>query len=441
MRRRTAALRPPGAMFPAKAKRVIFVFMQGGPSQVDTFDHKPALARHDGRELVFRDSRTLAKQGLVAKHRVMRSPWRFARHGESGHWVSELFPHLAHCVDDLCFLHGMHTNGVAHGPSTLFLHTGAANLIRPSVGAWLLFGLGSENENLPGFVTIAPSSANGGPRNYDNAFLPARYQGAAVGRAGLPARQAQFNHLRNPSFGADQQKQQHRLLRAINQAQADARGADDAMEAVLESYELAWRMQRYAPGVMDLRQETQATLDMYGVGQPATDDFGRQCLLARRLAEQGVRYIQVNYADNGSNPRWDQHSKIQKHSEHALATDQPVAALLRNLKVRGLLEDTLVWWGGEFGRNPFAQNSDGRDHNPKGFTHFLCGAGVKSGFSYGATDEFGHEAIAGKVHMHDLHATLLHLLGIDHERLTYRFAGREFRLTDIAGRVVRNILG
>jgi hypothetical protein len=199
-------------------------------------------------------------------------------------------------------------------------------------------------------------------------------------------------------------------------------------------------MQRHAPGIMDLSREPREVLDLYGIGRPATDEFGRQCLIARRLAEQGVRYIQINYADNGSNPRWDQHSKIQKHADHALATDQPVAGLVRDLKARGLLEDTLVWWGGEFGRNPFAQNSDGRDHNPRGFTHFLCGGGVKAGFSHGATDEFGHEAIEGKVHMHDLHATVLHLMGIDHERLTFRYAGREFRLTDVAGRVVHEII-
>ncbi|MGE0376582.1 MAG: DUF1501 domain-containing protein [Planctomycetaceae bacterium] len=426
-------------LFPARARRIIFIFMQGGPSQVDTFDYKPVLEQHDGEELEFRDARVLANTGTVKKHRLMRPLWKFRQYGECGQWVSDLFPHIAGCVDDLCFLHSLHTNGVAHGPSTLFLHTGATNLIRPSMGAWITYGLGTENQNLPGFLTIGPSSANGGPRNYANAFLPADYQGTPIGRAEQSMADARIPNIANAQLTLAEQQRQFELLQALNRAQLPD-DADDRQRAVLSSFELAWRMQMHAPGLMDLSGESAATQALYGIGEKETDDFGRQCLLARRMAERGVRFIQINYADNGSNPRWDQHSKMEKHAVHAKASDKPVAGLIADLKARGLLEDTLVWWGGEFGRNPFAQNSDGRDHNPKGFTHFLAGGGVKVGFAYGQTDEFGHEAIVDKVHMHDLHATLLYLLGLDHELLTYRYAGRDFRLTDVEGRVVHDIM-
>jgi hypothetical protein len=434
---RQTALLP---QFPPRAKRVIFVFMQGGPSQVDTFDYKPKLAELHGQKLPFRNARKLANTGMSGEETVMQSPWKFERHGETGHWVSDLFPEIARRVDDLCFIHSMHTNGVAHGPATLFLHTGATNLIRPSVGAWVSYGLGSENQNLPGFVTLCPSSANGGPRNYSNAFLPAQHQGTIVGRAGQPAADARIEHITNASLSTDDQRRQLELLESLNREQLQRSAGDDELSAVVNSYELAWRMQMHAPGIMDLSGETPATLALYGIGEKETDDFGRQCLIARRMAEAGVRFIQVNYADNGNNPRWDQHSKIQLHEVHARATDKPVAGLIADLKARGLLEDTLLWWGGEFGRNPFSQGSDGRDHDPKGFTHFLAGGGVRSGYAHGATDEFGHEAVDNKVHMHDLHATILHLLGIDHEQLTYRYAGRNFRLTDVEGHVVHAII-
>jgi hypothetical protein len=426
-------------LFTPRAKRVIFVFMQGGPSQVDTFDYKPALEQHHGELLAFRDARREAKTGMTGEETVMKSLWPFRQYGESGRWVSDLFPEIARHVDDLCFIHSMHTNGVAHGPATLFLHTGATNLIRPSVGAWITYGLGTENQNLPGFVTICPSSANGGPRNYSNAFLPTHHQGTTIGRAGTPASEARINHLTNTSAAVDQQQRQFELLRGLNHEQLTHAGADDELEAVISSFELAWQMQMHAPRILDLTEETEATQRLYGIDQEATADFGRQCLMARRLAEAGVRFIQVNYADNGNNPRWDQHSNIEQHAIHALATDKPVAGLIADLKQRGLLDDTLVWWGGEFGRNPFSQGTDGRDHNPKGFTHFLAGGGVKNGYAHGATDEFGHEAVTDKVHMHDLHATILHLLGMDHEQLTYEYAGRNFRLTDVAGRVVTEL--
>ena len=423
-----------------RAKRVIFIFMQGGPSHVDTFDYKPRLAKDDGKKLDFHNARSMK----VVAERVFASPWKFAQHGQCGRWVSELFPHVARHVDDLCFIRSVHTKGVAHGPATLFLHTGATNFVRPSVGSWVTYGLGSENDNLPGFVTIQPSNANGGPRNFSNAFLPTIYQGTALGRAGLPIGQASFRHAHNDSLSLAEQRRQLDFLQSLNAEQLRHRQAaagrnDDELAAVVESFELAFRMQAEAPRVLDLSQETKETLALYGIGEKATDEFGRQCLLARRFAEAGVRYIQISYADNGTNPRWDQHSNLKDHEKHALATDKPVAGLLADLKARGLLEDTLVWWGGEFGRTPFAQGRDGRDHNPTGFTIWLAGGGVKPGIAYGETDDYGLNAAVDKVHMHDVHATVLHLLGLDHEQLTYQHAGRNFRLTDVHGRVVREI--
>ncbi len=425
-----------------KAKRVIFIFMQGGPSQVDTFDYKPALAAQDGKQLSFADARVLANTGQSqSTHRVLKSPWKFGQYGESGRWASELFAETARHADDLSFIHSLHTEGVAHGPATLFLHCGATNLIRPSMGSWIVYGLGSENENLPAFVSIAPSAGNGGPRNFGSAFLPAIYQGTPLGNAGAPAREATIKNLSNEQLSSDAQRRQLDLLAQFNFEQLGRHPSDHELEAVIQSYELAWRMQQHAPGVVDLSQESADTLELYGIGSPPTDDFGRKCLLARRLCEAGVRYVQVTYGDNTANPAWDQHSNLPKHADHARAVDRPVAGLLADLKRRGLLEDTLVWWGGEFGRTPYAEkNGTGRDHNPGGFTQWLAGGGVRGGTSFGMTDEFGHQAVADKVHMHDLHATILHLLGLDHETLTYRYAGRNFRLTDVAGNVVRQIL-
>jgi len=424
-----------------RAKRVIFLFMAGGVSHVDSFDYKPTLEREDGKMREFADARSLARSGKGTEARVMKSLWKFRQRGESGKWTSDLFPAMSECVDDLCFLHGMHTEGVAHGPATLFLHTGSTNLIRPSMGSWISYGLGTENENLPAFVVLSPAAANGGPRNYGCAFLPAVHQGTAIGRAGLPARDSQIRYLLNGERSPQAQQAQFDLVQSLNRAQVATHPGDSDLEAVIDSYELAFRMQRHAPNVLDISRESQSTLDLYGVDQPVTDNYGRQCLMARRLAEAGVRFIQVTYSDNSNNPAWDQHSDMPKHAKHAAAVDKPIAALLTDLKQRGLLEDTLVWWGGEFGRNPFAQdNGTGRDHNPNGFTVWLAGGGVKPGYSYGMTDEFGHVAIDQKVHMHDLHATMLHLLGLNHRELTYRYAGRNFRLTDVAGNVVREIM-
>ncbi len=433
------APRPPH--HPARAKRAIFLFMQGGPSHVDTFDHKPRLERDDGRLLNFADARTLARSMDGGQHRVLRSPWRFRRYGQSGRLVSDLFPHIGGRADDLCFLQSMHTEGIAHGPATLFLHTGSINLVRPSVGSWVTYGLGSENQNLPGFVTICPSMGNGGPRNWGNAFLPTAYQGTALGRAGLPATEARIRNASNAALTPAQQRRQLDLLQSLNAEQLARTPGDLELEAVIGSFDLAQRMQLHAPGILDLSGETRETQRLYGIGETATDNFGRQCLMARRLAEAGVRYIQVTYGDNTDNPAWDQHSNLPMHATHARAVDRPVAGLLTDLKRRGLLEDTVVWFGGEFGRTPYAErNGTGRDHNPGGFTVWLAGGGVRPGFAHGATDEFGHQAVSGKVHMHDLHATLLHLLGLDHTRLTFNYAGRNFRLTDVAGRVVEEVL-
>ncbi len=429
--------RPP--MFPARAKRVIFIFMQGGPSHVDTLDYKPQLIKRDGQEIEFTGVR-FGTFGNVSQRKLLKPLWSFRQYGESGRFVSDLFPYMGQHVDKLCLIHSMHTEGVAHGPSTLFLHTGATNLVRPSVGSWISYGLGTENENLPGFVTINPSSSKGGPRNYSNAFLPTIFQGTTIGRAGQPSSQAGIRNLQNRHQLPPMQRKQLRFLQSLNREQLAESAADDRLEATIESFELAWRMQNHAPDVLDLTPESRATLEMYGIDDSTTEDFGRQCLMARRLAEADVRYIQINYADESTNPRWDQHSNMREHEQHARAVDKPVAGLLQDLQQRGLLEDTLVWWGGEFGRTPFAQGRDGRDHNPRGFTVWLAGGGVKPGFAHGKTDELGHQAVENRVHMHDLHATILHLLGLDHERLTYNYAGREFRLTDVAGNVVHDII-
>lgn len=424
---------------PPRAKRIIFLFMQGGVSQVDSFDYKPLLASRHGEELTFDDARQLAKTGQRTKHHLMQSPWKFRQYGESGKWASELFPASAEHVDKMCFLHGMHTEGVAHGPATLFLHCGSTNFIRPSFGAWVFYGLGTENANLPGFVTIAPSVGNGGPRNYGSAFLPPQFQGTRIG--GVDHDSLEIESLTR-NVPVDQQQQQVNLLRRMNAQQLARRSAaNPELDAAVDSLELAWRMQQVGPKVLSFADESPSTLNMYGIDDPKTHAYGTKCLLARRLCEAGVRFIQVNYGDNSANPAWDQHSNLPKHADHALAVDRPIAGLLADLKQRGLLEDTIVWWGGEFGRTPYAQNNGtGRDHNPGGFTVWLAGGGFKPGFSFGETDEFGFQGISGKVHMHDLHATLLHQLGLDHEQLTFEHAGRNFRLTDVYGRVVRDVL-
>ncbi|QEL16493.1 DUF1501 domain-containing protein [Limnoglobus roseus] len=421
--------------FPAKAKRVIFLFMQGGVSHVDSYDYKPRLTKDDGKLLAFDDARVIANTGNKgSSQRVMKPLWKFAQHGQSGRWASDLFPTVNDHLDKLTFLHSLHTEGVAHGPATLFLHCGSTNFVRPSMGSWALYGLGSENENLPGFVSIAPSSGNGGARNYGTAFLPAVYQGTPLGKAGGPASEVVVRNVRGEGAPFE-------LLRELHAEQLKRTPGDAELEAVANSYELAARMQANAPDVLDLTKETKETLALYGIGDKATDTFGRECLMARRLCESGVRFVQVTYGDNTANPAWDQHSNLPKHGDHAHAVDKPISGLLADLDRRGLLKDTIVWWGGEFGRTPYAEkNGTGRDHNPGGFTVWLAGGGFKPGFAFGATDEFGHLAVQDKVHMHDLHATILHQLGLDHEKLTFRYAGRNFRLTDVHGRVVKEML-
>jgi hypothetical protein len=427
-------LAAPPTMHPARAKRVIFIFMQGGPSHVDTFDYKPELTKFDGSKQTFHNPRTRQ----ISDHVVMKELWDFKAHGQSGRMVSSLFPEVANHVDDLCFLHGMHTEGVAHGPATLFLHTGATNLVRPSVGSWISYGLGTENENLPAFVTVNPPANKGGPRNYGTSFLPPIHQGTVLGQPGNRDAPPVLPNVDSP-LSAEQRRRQYDFLNGLNRIQA-TQAADAQIDGAIESLELAWKMQSHAAGVVDLDRETNATRNLYGVDAKPTDSFGRQCLAARQLVESGVRYVQISHVDNGATPVWDQHSNMPKHEELAAEVDKPIAGLLTDLKQRGLLEDTLVWWGAEFGRTPFTQNKNGRDHNPRGFTTWLAGGGVKPGFAHGATDDLGFAAVDGKTHMHDLHATILHLLGMDHERLTYRYAGRDFRLTDVHGRVIEEII-
>ena len=417
----------------ARAKRIIFVFMHGGPSQIDTFDYKPRLAKDDGKDLPF-----APVKGVEANtsRKIMASPWKFAKHGESGAWVSELFPEVAKHVDDLCILNGMHTEGQSHGQAVLQLHTGAQALTRPSVGAWVAYGLGTENQSLPGFVTISPTRSHGGVQNFGNAFLPTAYQGTAIGSANTPISGAQIRNIANNRLTVGEQRQHLDFLQELNRGHNERIGGDDRIEGVIESFELAFRMQAAVPQLTDLRGESKATLGLYGIDEKPTDDFGRQCLLARRFAEAGVRYIQVSHSF-----KWDQHGSLKTgHERNAKEVDKPIAGLLKDLKDRGLLKDTLVLWGGEFGRTPMAQGKDGRDHNPQGFTMWLAGGGVRSGMTFGATDEYGYHAVTDKVHMHDLHATILHLMGLDHEKLTYRHAGRDFRLTDVYGRVVKEIM-
>ena len=422
--------------FRPRAKRVIFLFMKGGPSQVDTFEHKPLLQRDHGKPLPFSKPKvTFAKTG-----NLLASPWQFKPYGQCGHLVSELFPHVARHVDDICFIHGAHGTNPAHGGALLKLHTGADNFVRPSMGAWVSYGLGTENENLPSFVTICPTLAHGGLNNWSSAFLPAHHAGTPIGNASVKAKEAKVHHIRNTKWTRGQQRAQLDYLRQLNQDHLSGM-PNPVFESRINSFELAYRMQTAMPEIQDITGETKATRKLYGLDNPVTEDFGRQCLMARRFAERGVRFVQVSHSD--SKVQWDQHGNLKKgHVEKASEVDKPIAGLLHDLKARGLLDDTLVLWSGEFGRTPTVQGAgmDGRDHNPWGFTMWMAGGGVKGGFSFGATDDYGFYAESDKMHIHDVHATLLHLLGIDHEKLTYRHAGRDFRLTDVFGHVAEEIL-
>lgn len=429
---RNDALAPKPPHFTPRARRVIFLFMWGGPSHMDTFDPKPTLAARAGQSL---DATSVGRDG-GSLGTLLGSPFRFRQYGESGVWISELFPRLAEHADRLCVVRSMHTEGLAHGEALLRLHTGQANLVRPSVGAWVSYGLGCESDSLPAYLTISPPRGHGGVQNYGSAFLPTVHQGTAIGSAEVPISKAIVPHLTNPRLPLPAQQKQLQLIQSLNQNHLEDVEEDRRVEGLIASYELAFRMQSTMPQLMQFQDESAATLAEYGVGSEPTDNFARQCLLARRFAEAGVRYIQVS-----TNYTWDHHQKVQSgHVGEAAKVDQPIAALLRDLARRGMLDDTLVLWGGEFGRTPVAENGDGRGHHPQAFSIWMAGGGVKAGLTYGATDEFGYRPVEQAVHMHDLHATLLHLLGLNHEQLTYRYAGRDFRLTDIHGRVIEGLL-
>lgn len=424
-------LAPKPPHFAPKAKRIIFLFMHGGPSQVDTFDPKPELTKHNGKPFPGKKPRVQ----FASTGNLLQSPWNFKPGGKSGIPVSDLFPMVRDRADDLCVIRSVHADNSAHGGALLQLHTGSDTFPRPSIGSWLGYGLGTENQNLPAFLTICPSLGHGGVQNWSSQFLPGVYQGTPVGHSGLPAKSVAIRDVK-PAVADPLQRLQLDSLHEINDEHRARVGSDPQLEARIESFELAFRMQRSAPDLFDLTRETKETLSLYGVDQEPTDNFARQCLMARRLSESGVRFVQVSHSY-----KWDQHGNLKAdHAKNASEVDKPIAALLTDLKRRDLLKDTLVWWGGEFGRTPTAQGGDGRDHNPHAFSMWFAGGGVKPGTTYGATDDFGYYAIDNKVHMHDLHATILHLMGLEHEKLTYRHAGRDFRLTDVKGHVVKEII-
>ncbi len=424
------------AHFVPRAKRVIFLFMKGGPSHVDTFDPKPLLTRDHGKPLPFPKPRVQ----FAPTGNLLASPWKFSQHGESGLPVSELFPHVARHADDLCVLNSLHGSNSAHGGALLKIHTGSDSFVRPSMGAWVSYGLGSENQNLPAFITICPTLAHGGVNNWGAAFLPAAHQGVPLGVASKPATEAAVRYIKHPHLSAADQRRQLAMIEAMNRDHLDAVGANQELEGRIASFELAFRMQMAMPEAQDITGESEATRKLYGLDEAVTENFGRQCLMARRFAERGVRFVQVTHSDPFV--QWDQHGDLKKgHTKNALEVDKPIAGLLTDLKSRGLLDETLMLWGGEFGRTPTAQGgSDGRDHNPEGFTMWMAGGGVKGGFRYGATDDYGYYAQRDKMQVHDLHATLLYLMGIEHTKLTYRYAGRDFRLTDVHGQVAMGIM-
>ncbi len=438
--RATSGLSPKETHFPARAKRVIFLCMNGGPSHVDLFDYKPALQKNSG------DASPVGRDRGGA--RLMGSPFKFQQHGQGGLWISEVLPQLAKQADELCVIRSMHTDLPNHAQAFTQMHTGSFQFVRPSAGAWSLYGLGSENANLPGFITINPPSDNGGARNYGSGFLPAICQGTKIGGNQIPGFYAALlgkdeepgpplKNIVNDNLPRDLQRQQLDLIRGLNQHKLQRDVYHPEIEGAIESFELAFRMQDEVPEVLDLRSESVTTRKLYGVGSGLpTDRFARQCILARRLAEAGVRFIEIT-----APTQWDHHFLLKDElKKSCLATDQPAAALLIDLKQRGLLDDTLVIWAGEFGRTPYGQSGSGRDHNNKGYSLWMAGGGVKGGYAHGATDEFGYEAVEQPVHIHDWHATVLHLLGLDHERLTFNYAGRDFRLTDVYGDVVQQII-
>jgi len=421
--------------FPARAKRVVFLFMHGGVSHVDSFDPKPKLEELNGKPLPI----DKPKFEFAPTGNLLASPWKFQKHGQSGIEVSELFPRIGACIDDICVIRSMNGGDqVSHGPALLNINTGSGVFARPSLGAWTLYGLGSENQNLPGFISLSPSLYHGGSQNYGSAFLPASFQGTRIGDGSTSFKEAKLSSL-TPGDDPALQRLQLDLLARRNRQHLARAGDDPRLEARIASFEMSYRMQAEAPHVMDIGRETAAMHAAYGVGVEPTDEFARQCLLARRCLEAGVRFVQANF----SYPRnyWDAHGDLRNnHSSNAKKVDQPIAALLTDLKQRGLLEDTLVIFGTEFGRTPAAQGTDGRDHHPHAFSVWLAGGGVRGGMTYGQTDDFGYYVAENKVSMPDFHATILHLLGLDHERLTFRHAGRDYRLTDVGGHVLQGLL-
>ncbi len=427
-------LAPRAPHFTPRARSVIFLYMDGGPSQVDTFDPKPRLDRDNGKPFAMKMEPTQFNNN----GNTLASPWKFRRYGQSGIPVSDLFPHVGQLADDLCVIRSMTSTFSEHTNANYFLHTGLGLAGRPSMGAWVSYGLGSENQNLPGFVVINGGLIPpGGLDCFGNGFLPATYQGSIFRSSKLPVANI------TPTEPKDElQRNKLALLSELDADALDRMGRVDALESAIANYELAFRMQAAVPELMDIRDESEATRKLYGLdaSYEPTRIFGMQCLIARRMVERGVRFIELT-CPRTNGDRWDQHSKLDEgHANNARAVDQPIAGLLRDLKSRGMLEQTLVIWAGEFGRTPFAQGTNGRDHNPFGYSIWLAGGGVKGGTIYGATDEFGYKAVENRLEMHDLHATMLHLLGIDHERLTVRFGGRDMRLTDVHGRVVTDIL-
>jgi hypothetical protein len=434
-------LRPRAPHFPAQAKRVIFLFMHGGPSHIDTFDPKPRLARDNGKPLPFKRPLTFA-EGQTGG--LLKSPWQFRKYGESGIEVSDLFPHVAACVDDLCIIRSMLGDSVAHGGALMQLHTGSNTFTRPSMGSWVVYGLGTENQNLPGFITLKPTLFHGGAKNWSSAFLPAAYEGTPIGHAALNVGDLKepIQFLNNKELSREQQRYELDMLQKMNRQSVMKWQHDPQLEGRIQAFELAFRMQTEAHQAFDIDKESDATRKLYGLDNQETLDFGWQCLMARRLAERGVRFIQCSHTYRpGNEVGWDAHNELVRiHTRCAGQVDLPIAGLLKDLKSRGMLKDTLVLWGGEFGRTPIAQAGDGRDHNPYGYTMWMAGGGVKPGMIYGATDEFGYYAVDRRMHIHDLHATILHLLGFNHEKLTYFYSGRNFRLTDVAGNVAHEIL-
>lgn len=426
-------VKPP--MFPAKAKRVIFLFMSGGPSHVDLFDPKPKLGELNGKPLPFEKP----KLERTRTGNLLGSRWEFAKHGTSGIEVSELLPHTASCIDDICVIRSMVADNINHNGACLQMNTGEQAFSRPSMGSWLLYGLGSENQDLPGFVVISPSQPAQGAPLWSSSFLPAAYQGTLVADLKKP-----IANLKNAQFVASEQREQLHMLKELNELHRAQREEDSRLSARIESFELAFRMQAQAPEAFDVQRESPETKKLYGLDNPLTETFGKQCLMARRLSERGVRMVQVYHTQTSKRSScqlWDQHGDLKTElPNNCAAVDKPIAGLLNDLKARGLLKDTLVIWGGEFGRTPTAEGDNGREHHPFGFTMWLAGGGVKGGLAYGATDEFGWHAVQNIVHVHDLHATILHLMGIDHEKFTYRYSGRDFRLTDVHGKVVHGIL-